>query len=138
MASYAAGGAELVHLHRVVDHQFRRDQRIHALRIAAQRLDGVAHRGQVDDRGHAGEVLHQHARRHVGNLAAGLGLGVPLGQELDIAGGHVDAVLAAQQVFKQDLQAEGKPAQVEALGLKRGKPVDRVGLARRSSGWRGC
>ena len=90
--------------------------------IAAQRLDGVAHRAEVDDRGHAGKVLHQHARRHVGDLAAGLGLGVPLGQELDVGGGHVHAVFAAQQVFKQNLQAEGQPAQVEAA--RRRAPAD--------------
>ena len=29
----------------------------------------VAHRREVDDRGHAGEVLHQHARRHELQLA---------------------------------------------------------------------
>jgi hypothetical protein len=39
----SARGAEFVHLHRVVDHQLGRHQRIDALRIAAQRLDGVAH-----------------------------------------------------------------------------------------------
>jgi hypothetical protein len=111
----------------VVDHQLGGHQRIHPLRIAAQRLDGVAHRGQVHHRGHAGKVLHQHARRHVGNLAAGLGLGVPLGQELDVAGRHIHAIFAAQQVFKQNLQAEGQPAQVEAARGERGQAINRIG-----------
>ena len=31
--------------------------------IAAEPHDAVAHRRQIDDRGHAGEVLEQHARR---------------------------------------------------------------------------
>ena len=106
--------AELVHLDGVIDHQFRRHQRIDALRIAAERLDGIAHRAEVDDCGDAGEVLHQNAGRHVGDLAARLGLGIPLGQELDVGGGDVHAVFAAQQVFEQDLEAEGQAAQVES------------------------
>ena len=117
----------LVHLHRVVDHQLGRRQRIHPLRVAAQRPDGVAHRGQIDHRGHAGKVLHQHPRRHVGNLPARLGLGVPVGQKLNVCGRHVDAIFAAQQVFQQNLQAEGQPAQVEAARRKRRQAIDRIG-----------
>ena len=122
-----SGCSELVHLHRVIDDQLGRSQRIDPLRIAAQRLDGIAHRGQIDDRGHAGKVLHQHAGWHVGDLATGLGLRVPVGQKLDVASGHVDAILAAQQVFQQYLQAEGQAAQVEAARGERGKAVNRVG-----------
>ena len=121
------GRAVLVHLHGVVDDQLGGRQRIHALRIAAQGLDGVAHGGQIDDRGHAGEVLHQHARRHVGDLAAGLGLGVPVGQELDVGGRDVHAVFAAQQIFKQNLQAEGQAAQIEAALGERRQAIDGVG-----------
>ena len=32
-------------------------------------LHGVAHGGEIDDRRHPGEVLHQHARRTEGDLA---------------------------------------------------------------------
>ena len=46
-------------------------------RVAAQRGQGVAHGGQVDHAGHAGEVLHEH----------------PLGGEGDLGG-----VLAAEAV----------------------------------------
>ena len=50
--------AEHVDLHRVVDHQLDRDQRVDLRRVAAQVGHRVAHRGEVDDAGHAGEVLH--------------------------------------------------------------------------------
>ena len=60
--------AELIHLHRVVDDQLGRLQRIDQLGIAAERLHGVAHRGQIDDRRHAGEVLQQDAARHERDL----------------------------------------------------------------------
>ena len=124
-------GAKLVHLDRVVDDQLRRDQGIDAVRIAAQRLDRVAHRAQVHNRGNPGKVLHQHPRRHVSDLAARLRLRIPGSQKADVAGGHIHSILAAQQVLKQNLQTEGQPAQVEALGRKRRKPVDRIRLVAR-------
>ena len=55
------GGAERVDLHRVVDDELGRDERVDLRGVAAERRHRVAHRGEVDDRGHAGEVLH-HAR----------------------------------------------------------------------------
>jgi hypothetical protein len=51
------GGAEVVDLHGVIDDQVRGLQRVDARRIAAERAHRVAHRGEIDDRGHAGEVL---------------------------------------------------------------------------------
>jgi hypothetical protein len=39
------------------------------LRVAAQRLDPVAHGGQVHHGGDAGEILHQHAGGAIGDLA---------------------------------------------------------------------
>ena len=69
--------AERVDLHRVVDHQLGGHQRVDLGRVAAHLRHRVAHRRQVDDRGHAGEVLHQHARGRERDLLARLGLGVP-------------------------------------------------------------
>ena len=93
---------------------------------------------EVDDGGHAGEVLHEHAGGHVGDLAAGLGLGIPLGEELDVVGGDVHAVFAAQQIFEQDLQAEGQAAEVESARAERGQAEDGVGSCCRISEWHGC
>ena len=105
-------GAKLVHLHGVVDDQLRRLQRVDLVRVASQRLHGVSHRGQVDDCGHAGEVLHQHARGHVGDLARGLGFGVPVGEKADVVRRHGAAIFVAQQILKQDAQGERKLRQV--------------------------
>ena len=55
---------EEVHLNRVVDHEVHVDERIHLRRVAAGTSHRGAHRGEVDHRGHAGEVLHQHAGGH--------------------------------------------------------------------------
>jgi hypothetical protein len=63
------GGAELVDLDRVVDDQFGGLQRVDLFGVAAKGLHGVAHGGEVDDGGNAGEVLHKHAGGHVGDLS---------------------------------------------------------------------
>ena len=119
------GGAEAVHLHRVVDHQLGRLQGVDAIGIAAQFGDGVAHGGQIHHGGHPREILHQHPRRAVLDLLVGFGLGVPGGQRLDVGAGHGDAVLVAQQVLQEDLGGEGQA--IRALhGIQ---AEDLVGLA---------
>ena len=67
------GLAEVVDLHGVIDHELDRLQRVDPVRIAAEPRDAVAHRRQIDDRRHAGEVLQQHARRRERNLSLGGG-----------------------------------------------------------------
>ena len=65
------GGVPLgvvIDLHRVVDDELDRLQRIDLARIAAEPHDAVAHGGEVDDRGHAGEILQQHAGWCEGDL----------------------------------------------------------------------
>jgi hypothetical protein len=47
----------LVYLDGVVDHELRRQLRVDAGGVAAEVLHRVPHGGEVDDRGHAGEVL---------------------------------------------------------------------------------
>ena len=121
------GLAEHVDLHRMVDDQLGRNQRIDLAGVAAERDDRVAHRRQVDHAGHAGEVLQHHARRHEGDLGVGLGGGVPAGDGLDVLLADRDsAVLAAQQVLEQDLHRVRETRQVEALAELR-QAVERVG-----------
>ena len=126
--------AEFVDDHRMVDDQVDRHQRIDLLRIAAERCHGVAHRRQVDDRRHAGEVLHQHARRAIGDLDAGGALvGEPAGDRLDAFLGDRAAVLVAQQVFEQHLHRIGQlgdPRQPVLLRLDQAE-IDVLGAADR-------
>jgi hypothetical protein len=67
------GRPEHVHLHRVIDHEVRRHERIDPRWIAAEVGHRVAHRGQVDDGRHPGEVLEQDARRHERHFRIGRG-----------------------------------------------------------------
>ncbi len=66
--SKSAVGAELIDLNRMVNDEIDGNERINFVRRAAELLHGVAHGGQVDDRGHAGEILHEHARGSKSNF----------------------------------------------------------------------
>ena len=77
--------AEIIDHHRMVDDEIDRHQRIDLVRIAAERHHRVAHRGEIDHRRHAGEILHQHARRAKGDLVLLLAAIVePRGDRLDV------------------------------------------------------
>ena len=105
---------EVVDLHRVVDHELGGDQRVDPARVAAERAHGVAHRREVDDRRHAGEVLEQDARGRERDLARRLGAGVPRRDRLDVRGRDGDAVLAPEEVLEQDPQRVREPRDVVA------------------------
>ncbi len=110
----------MVDLHRMVDHQFGGQQGIHFFRIAAQFDDRFAHGGQIDDGGHAGKVLQEHARGHEGNFLLRRGLGIPSGQRLDIRGMDELPVFLAQKIFQQHAKRKGKLGDVpHSLFLKR-------------------
>ncbi len=121
-----AGFAEAVDLHRVIDHQFDRLQRVDRLRVAAHVGHRVAHSGQVDDGRNAGEVLQQHAGRPVRDLALAADLRVPTRQGCDVVLTDAASVFEAQQILQQDLQTERQTRDVHARFLERGEPKDRV------------
>ena len=108
--------AEGVDLHRVVDDEIGGLERIDARGIAAEPAHGVAHRREVDDRRHAGEVLEEHARGHEGDLAVGHAPGLPGEQRLDVVAGERAAVLVSQHVLEQDLEGKGQPRGALAEG----------------------
>ncbi len=121
-----AGVAEGVDLDGVVDHEVDRHERVDLRRIGAELVHRVAHRGKVDDRRHAGEVLHEHAGGLKRDLFARLGLRVPGRDRLDVLGLHAGIpALEAQRVLEQDLQRIRQPGDVELL-LKRVEPEDLV------------
>ncbi len=96
--------AGLIDLDRVVDDQLDRLERVDFPRVASQPVHRVAHGGQVDDRRHAREILQQHPAGPKRDLAVRLGLGVPVGQGLDVVGRDCQPILIAEQVLQQDLQ----------------------------------
>ncbi len=121
------GRAVLVHLHRVIYDEFRRRERIDLLGAPAQGHHRLAHRGEIDDGGDPGEVLHDHARRRERDLVAGRRLRVPLEQGLDVLARDGDAVFEAQQVLEKDLERIGQA--IDVVAFDRGQAADLVGLA---------
>ena len=97
---------KVVHLHGVVNHQIDGHKWVDALRVTAQAAHGVAHGCQIHHARHAGKVLHDHARRHKGQLVGSGLAGVPRRQAFYISWLHEVAVAVAQQSFQQ--HADGK------------------------------
>ena len=110
--------AGLVNLHRVIDDQFDRLERVDFFGIAAQSFHGVAHRREIDDRGHAGEVLEQNPARSKGDFLARFRLRVPLNKRLDVVDRDGDSVLVAQKVFQKHLERERQPTRIESFFLQ--------------------
>ena len=124
----SVGGAEFVDLHGVVDHEFDGLKRIDQRGISAELLHGVAHGGEIDDAGNAGEVLEQDAARSEGDFFFRLGVLVPGGERGDFFFGDVASVFGAQQVLEQDAQRKGQVLGRDALLIERVEAVDFVFL----------
>jgi hypothetical protein len=97
--------AEHVRDHRVVDDQLGRGERIDPRRVTAQVADRLPHGRQVDDARYAREVLHEDPRGGELDLDARVGGRFPAAQRPDVVGGDVRAVLGAEQVLQENLQA---------------------------------
>jgi hypothetical protein len=96
------GRAEAIDLHRVIDHQVDRNQRVDPIGIAPEPLDGATHRGQIDDCGHAREVLKHHAGRLERHLAPRGHGPAPAGQAFHVLFGHRESVAVSQNRLQQD------------------------------------
>ncbi len=99
-----------VHHDRMVDHQVDGNQRVHLLRVALQLQDAVAHRGQIDHGGNAGEILHQDTRGLEGNFLRAAPFLQPFRNGLGILNRIGMPVLAPQHVFQQHFQADRQAA----------------------------
>ena len=114
----------------MVDDEIDGRERIDLLRIAAELRHRVAHGGEIDDGRHAGEILHQHARRAEGDFLSVLPRFQPFGDAANVVGGDAPAVLVAQQIFEQHLERVGQAANAfKAVLLGRLQAVIGIGLA---------
>src|SRR5262249_1950111 len=59
---------EEIDLHRVIDNQINRHERLDDLRVAAEPLHSAAHRREIDNERNSGEVLQNNARNDEWNL----------------------------------------------------------------------
>jgi hypothetical protein len=76
--------------------------------VAAEAGECVAHRGEIDDGGYAGEVLKKNARGFECDFLLDFALHVPARERLDVASLDELPVFISEKVLQENLQAEGK------------------------------
>ena len=84
----------------VVNDEVYRGQGVNLSCIAPETLNGFTHSRQIHHRWHAGEILHQHSGRAIGNFSVCMSIFQPPCQSLDILLGNRVAILPAQEVFQ--------------------------------------
>jgi hypothetical protein len=109
-------GTVLVDLHRMVDDEIDGLEWIDLLRVAAEPGERVAHCGEVDDGGNAGEILEEHAGCAERDFLLDAAFDVPLCQGFDVRRLDELSVLVSEEVLEEDLETEGKAGGVAAGG----------------------
>ena len=112
-----APAAVIIDHHGMVDNEVDRRQWVDRVGVGAELGHGPAHGGQVDDRRHAGEILHQHPRGAIGDLAVDLAALQPSRERLDVGHCHGAPVLVAQQILEQHLERVRQPREVPEPSL---------------------
>lgn len=126
---------EIVDHDGVVDDEINGNLRVDAFRISAQLGCGIAHGGQINDCGNAGEVLHDDACRTVGDLMRGFPGRQPCGHGLDICLGDGLAVFKTKQVLEQDLQRSRQAGHAgQAIRFSNFQVIIGVGFTGRGEG----
>ena len=105
-------GAGVIHLHRVVDDEVDRHEGFDHFRIAAHAIDGRAHRGEVDQKRHAGEVLQDDACDHEWDLIVA-GIFCIVGSEVgDVLVADLESVVVAKERFQHDADRDRQAGEV--------------------------
>ena len=76
--------SEVIHLHRVVDDELHRLERVDTIGIAAEAQNPITHGGEIHDGRHPGKVLKQNPRRRKRNFLLHGALDVPTRQSLNV------------------------------------------------------
>ena len=120
------GCGEEINLHRVVNDQVNRHKRIDLLRVAAETCNCGAHRSQVNDGGHAREILHDNTTRQKWNARA-RAFRRPRGDVLHIVLCDLVVIALTEGGFEHDTNRERQFAEfVETSLLQRIEAEDDV------------
>ena len=109
--------AVVVDLHRMVDDQVHGHQRLDGLGVLAHLLGDVAHGGEIREQRHAGEVLQHDTGEHERDLVGARGVGLPVGQLLDVLFGHLLAVAVPQHRLEHDANRHRQAGDLSAEGF---------------------
>ena len=110
----------------MVDDEFDGLKRVDESGIAAEFAHGVAHGGEIDNAGDAGEILEQDAAGGKGDFFVGLGVFIPGSEGADFLLSHVAAVFGAEKILQQDAQRERQVFGRDALLVEGVEAVDFV------------
>jgi hypothetical protein len=103
------GRAVVVDHHRVVDHQVDRHQRLDGLGRFAELGSHAAHRCQVGQERHAGEVLQHHPGHDERNFIGALRIGRPMRQLFHVLGRDLLPIAIAQHRLEHDTDRHRQP-----------------------------
>lgn len=109
----------------VIDDEIDGDEGFDDRGIGSGRFCGVAHRGEVDDEGNAGEVLQNDAGDGEGDFIIAGGFGVPGGEIFNVRLGDFPTVEIAEEGFENDADGDGEAGDVgNAEFLEGGEGVE--------------
>ncbi len=114
----------------VVHHEIDRNQRLDLLGFPSQALRNAAHRGQVGQQGHAGEILQHHARHDEGNLVLPVGNGLPVRELLHMLGRHLQAIAIAEDGLQNDANGHRQALDGRVLPRQGGKGIELAAFTR--------
>ena len=121
------GRSPLVDLHGVVDHERDRHEGLDDAGVAVQALDRGAHRGEVDEQRHAGEVLEDDPGDDERDLLGALRPRLPAREGADVVRLDPLAVAVARQRFEDDAEADGQPGDAgQPLALEARQRIQRA------------
>ena len=102
-------GAVVIDLNRVIDDQVDRHQRLDDLWILADAMSDAAHRGQVAEQWHSGEILEHDARDDERYFLGAWRVRRPVGELPHVLLGHLLAVAVAEHAFENDANGNRQP-----------------------------
>jgi len=106
-------GAVDVDLDGVIDDEIDGNEGFDELRIFFEPSDGIAHSGEIDEKGYASEILQNDAGDSEGNFFRGRFLCIPAGKIFDVAWTSRKAITVAKDGFEDDAEGNGKAEDVE-------------------------
>ena len=102
-------GAVVVDLHRVVDDEVDRHEGLDHLGVFAHLRGHAAHRGEVAEQRHAGEVLQHDARQHERDLLGAFRVRLPGGELAHVLLGDLLAVAIPEHRLEHDADRYREP-----------------------------
>ena len=111
-----------IHLHRVVDDEIHRHQRLHHFRISTLGHGGITHRGHIHQQRNTGEILQNDPGDSERDLVIAGRLRIPAGEIRNIVFGDLFPIAVAQDGFEDDPDRNREPVQARgAAAIAKGR-----------------